>query len=958
MATQLPADESYAVEKISVPANVTLEVSGLDYGADGTLFICTRHGDVWCLKDGRWTHFAWGLHEPLGLCVGKQKGQVFVSQRPEITELLDTDGDGVADQYNTLSDTFSFVHSFHQYAYGLVMDKEGNLCGVLSCTGLTNSQGQAASSSGFSNEPFRMWSFKVTPGGEFKPWSSGLRTANGIGKNLAGDLFSADNQGDWVGTSMLHHLTEGAFHGNAKALRWDKNFKHRDDPEKAPLAELDKLRKMPAVCFPHGELSNSPGAPVCDTTGGKFGPFAGQMFIGDVTQRSLIRVAMEKVKGEYQGACFPFIRGAAIKAGICRLVFLPDGDLIVGRVGEGDWARGVPGQGLERIRFSGKTPFEIHSIELVRNGFVLHLTKEVDPAVAVQKNLYKITSYFYKYHAEYGSPKTDLKEVAIADVVVANDRKRVFLKLNGIETRRIYEFNIPGLRGKDGEVLRNAIGYYTLNNLSDTQFDAAAAGASSEPQQTGSPKRAFFPYVASIHDSAKRSLDEQAALYRELGFDGVGELAQELGFGGGGHPQGATIAQRVASLEKQGLRLVLATANIRLGAPQPIDLAKIEQAMPALAKTGTILGVLLGGDRNADLDAKAVGILNQIADIAKPHGVQIAIYPHAGDYAQTVAEATRIAEKVNRPQQVGVIFNLFHWMLVDRTRDLKTALTAARPWLKVVQINGSSDRQATVLPLDQGDFDVQKVIDVLDEIDYRGPVGLFSYSIPGDARIHLTSSISKWRSLAAQGAPSSTRPPENAIVLFDGKDTSQWMPYGDMRIPTDEQIKSAAPAHYRIVDGALEVTNPGHLVTKRRFNDFRLHAEVWLPGEDGINSGIWTHFRYGLEIRGRAETDPKYRLGAVYGIKPPDQDASKPAGEWQTLDITFRNARFDQQGKKTENARITVLLNGVKVQDNYELAGISPTLIEPEGPSPGPIVLENHSAKAPVRFRNIWIVPQ
>ncbi len=263
-------------------------------------------------------------------------------------------------------------------------------------------------------------------------------------------------------------------------------------------------------------------------------------------------------------------------------------------------------------------------------------------------------------------------------------------------------------------------------------------------------KRAFFPYVPSISDTAKRSLTEQAKLFRELGYDGVGELAQELGFSGFGHPKGVTVSQRVASLEKQGLRLMLVTDQIRLDQQQPIDLAKVREVMPELAQHKTTLGVVLSGKRKADLDDKAVAVLNQLADLAKPHAVQIAIYVHTGDYAQTVGEAIRVLKKVNRPEQVGVIFNLYHWMKVDRDNDLKTVLTEAAPWLKIVNINGSADDKAQVLPLGQGDFDVSQVLAVLDEIDYRGPVGLFCYSIDGDARKHLTSSMTKWKALHAQ----------------------------------------------------------------------------------------------------------------------------------------------------------------------------------------------------------------
>jgi hypothetical protein len=210
-------------------------------------------------------------------------------------------------------------------------------------------------------------------------------------------------------------------------------------------------------------------------------------------------------------------------------------------------------------------------------------------------------------------------------------------------------------------------------------------------------------------------------------------------------------------------------------------------------------------------------------------------------------------------------------------------------------------------------------------------------------------------SLSADGALG--KPPENAIVLFDGADTSAWMQHKSMRIPTDDEMKQPPPCHYKLVDGALEVSDPGHLITKQRFRDFRLHVEVWLPGEEGINSGIWTHYRYCTEIRGRNEKGEKYRLGAIYGLKAPDVDASKPARTWQTLDITFRNARFDASGKKTENTRFTVLLNGVKIHDDVEIESRCPTLREPEGPSPGPIVLENHSSQGRVRFRNIWVVP-
>ena len=462
------ANPSYRVEDVTVPEGIVMEVSGMDYAADGVLYLCTRRGDVWTQKDGQWKRFAYGLHEPMGLCIGS-KGEVFVSQRPEITQLIDEDGDGVADLYRTITDDFSTVVSFHQYTYGLVQDREGNLWGTLSGTGKTNPDGRPASANAFSHTPYRMWSFKVSPEGQFEPWSSGLRTANGIGMNLEGDLFAADNQGDWVGSSMLHHLSEGAFHGHPEALAWDKRLWGKADPAKLPVEELEKIRKRPAVFLPHGELSNSPGAPVFDTTAGKFGPFAGQLFIGDVVHPVVMRIALEKVNGQYQGACFPFIRGGleegGLKAGINRIVFAPDNSLLIGRVGEGNWNRGLPGTGLQRIVYTGETPFEIHRIELQADGFKIHFTKPLNPKHKLRPEQFALSSYHYAYHAEYGSPKMGLMEVPVTGVERSDDGKAVLLTVPGLEARKVYQFSLKGIADASGNALGNNSAYYTLNAL-------------------------------------------------------------------------------------------------------------------------------------------------------------------------------------------------------------------------------------------------------------------------------------------------------------------------------------------------------------------------------------------------------------------------------------------------------------------------------------------------------------
>ena len=408
--------------------------------------------------------FAHGLHEPMGLLAGP--GFAVVSQRPEVTRLVDEDGDGTADRYETICDQIAMEANFHQYNYGLVKGKiAGNLHGILSCSGLSKPDGSPASANGFSPIPYRMWSYQITPSGEFRPWSSGLRTANGIGKSPQGELFAADNQGDWVATSMLHHLEEGDFHGHPAALRWDQNFPYSQDPKSAPIDLLEKMRKPPAVHFPHGELANSPGSPVWDTTGGKFGPFAGQMFIGDIVHPRIIRVALEKVNGQYQGACFSFYHAEGLKAGICRLAFSSAGELIIGRAGEGNWARGKPDSGLQKIAYSGTTPFEIHRIELQNDGFLFHFTQPVNQVIKLDPKNFGVQSYHYPYGPNYGYPKTDIQKIVPTRVEQSLDGSTIRVMIPNLEERKIYQFNLPELKDPDGKSLRNPVAYYTLNEL-------------------------------------------------------------------------------------------------------------------------------------------------------------------------------------------------------------------------------------------------------------------------------------------------------------------------------------------------------------------------------------------------------------------------------------------------------------------------------------------------------------
>jgi hypothetical protein len=197
------------------------------------------------------------------------------------------------------------------------------------------------------------------------------------------------------------------------------------------------------------------------------------------------------------------------------------------------------------------------------------------------------------------------------------------------------------------------------------------------------------------------------------------------------------------------------------------------------------------------------------------------------------------------------------------------------------------------------------------------------------------------------------RPP-NAIVLFDGKDTSEWV----MR-------DGGKPFSWDVVDGAMVVkAGQSDIMTKQEFGDYRLHLEFYIPLEANkkdqarSNSGVYNQGRYEIQILD-SFNNPTYKAGGVgslYSQKDPDQYAIKPPENWNIYDIIFRAARLGPDGKPVEKPRISVWHNGIRIHRDVEIntPGTASGL-DAKWVTKGPILLQNHGS--PVRFRNIWIVP-
>jgi mono/diheme cytochrome c family protein len=468
----------YHVETVALPPELRGGISAVAFTPQGTLVLATRYGEIWMreVDAAPWRKFAGGLDEPMGL-VAESEEVVFVSHRPELLRIADTDGDQKADTFDALGGKWGQSNNYHEFFFGLRRDAAGNFYGAVSLDssggkeppartrGMRNATPAAKASFHGSGTPYRGWAVKITPTGEMIPFASGFRQPNGVGMSPDGELFMTDNQGDYKPSCGLLHVEFGDFHGHAESLKWEPQFVTGSlTPEK-----LWQRYKPPAVVFPHGALGVSTGEPIWDLTKGKFGPFGEQLFVGDFTNL-VIRVELQKVGGAYQGVAFPFLgrsedpdfsTGERLKQGGTRLAFAPDGSLYIGLTS--GWGAGV--NGLQRVTWDGNVPAEVKSLQLTERGFALVFTEPMDRAAVLGLAKSGLRSFRYYYHVEYGSPPIDETTLKISEVRAASNGLSAELIVPELKAGFVYEFDFSELRTRSGQALANPLAYYTANRL-------------------------------------------------------------------------------------------------------------------------------------------------------------------------------------------------------------------------------------------------------------------------------------------------------------------------------------------------------------------------------------------------------------------------------------------------------------------------------------------------------------
>lgn len=469
-ASAQPKELDYYTIDTFPTKDIAMEVAGMLQMSDGRMMVCTRTGDVFIVKNAygdpagvEFHRYARGLAQPLGLL--EYGGWIYTAQRGELTRMKDTNGDDKADLFETVCDDWAISGNYHEYNFGPRLDSEGYMWVTLNKP--------------FGGEPYgrahwRGWAVRINPhSGKMHPMCAGLRSPAGVETAPWGDVFYSDNQGEWCNASKLAHLEFGEFHGHPHGLPTKeiagKPFSEIPYPPSGTfmkdLHEKVPQFKMPAVWFPYEKMGKSPSGFKWDLTQGAFGPFANQMFIGDQHHAWVIRVTLEKIKGHWQGACYRFREG--FQCGVIRLAFGKDASLFVGMSNAGWGGRGSAPWGLQRVRWTGNEPFEIHTMSARNDGFQLTFTHPVDTQAAANPDNYMMESYTYRLESNYGGPEADKKQVRIESAQVSKDGRSVRLKISPIRAGYVHELHIANLTNEEDTALLHPEAYYTLVKIPD-----------------------------------------------------------------------------------------------------------------------------------------------------------------------------------------------------------------------------------------------------------------------------------------------------------------------------------------------------------------------------------------------------------------------------------------------------------------------------------------------------------
>ncbi len=494
-------------------------------------------------------------------------------------------------------------------------------------------------------------------------------------------------------------------------------------------------------------------------------------------------------------------------------------------------------------------------------------------------------------------------------------------------------------------------------------------------QKNRSLKNSFFVFNNGLN---KKDLPfipyaEQASILRKYGFNGIE------------HRETAGILELKEAIEKQGLKIYADYVAIDIDKEQPY-LQEWKEVIPRLQGTGIILWCHLHSAKfkpsDETADALIVSILQELADFAKPFGVKLAIYHHAGLLAEKVEDSFRLAQKTNR-ENVGSVFNLPHFLKTDSAENLTKVIDLTLPKLFAVSICGADDGDTKnmgwdrlIQPLGKGSFDVYRLLEILADKGFKGPIGIQCYALTGAPETYLKLSAEalgnfKEKYSVPVNSISLAEKKEGFKLLFNGKNTEQWRGINQKAFPsTGWKVENGELI--ACVDGGKESDNAGDVITKKNYGKFILKWE-WLMETKGGNSGVKyfvqegistnNKYGFGLEyqllddkyhewmIQGKMKPNDYHTLGSLYEMYAASPEKHpNPLGTWNESMIVCKGNLVEHwlNGKKileydrgSDDFKAKIAASKFKDVPGY---GVLPE---------GPILLQDHGSV--IHYRNLKI---
>jgi hypothetical protein len=388
-------DGAYVVDTITTPDdnpyNSWLRFAGFDFFSDGRAALCTWSGDVWIVSgiDDKldklvWKRFAAGLFQPLGLKIVDDK--VYTLGREGIIRLHDLDGDGEADFYECFNGDVHTTTGFHEFAFDLQTDPQGNF--YYAKAGPVKGGGRGFDYIGANSGCI----LKVSKDGRYQEvYASGLRAPNGIGVGPKGEVTSGDNEGTWTPMCRLSLARQGGFLGCVDTYHGDKKPVDFDPP----------------ICWMPKNVDNSSGGQTW-VTSDKWGPLKGQLLHTAYGTSSLFVAPFERDGDLVQGGVVRM--PVTFLSGVMRPRFSPfDGQLYI--TGLRGWqTNAARDTAFQRVRYTGKPAHLITGIKVVKNGLQLTFTEPLDPTSAGNADNYSCKQWNYLWCSEYGSAHYSAKD--------------------------------------------------------------------------------------------------------------------------------------------------------------------------------------------------------------------------------------------------------------------------------------------------------------------------------------------------------------------------------------------------------------------------------------------------------------------------------------------------------------------------------------------------------------------